>query len=88
MTPNGFVNQGVQDNNEHQVHKSGWLVADMANLGFKCYGVSGLKFLRKDLSIPKIKPAFIGGMISNITEPFVYKNPEYAFHLICIKKTQ
>ena len=57
----------------------------MNDLGFICYGVSGLKCLRGELTIPKIKPAIIGGMISNLTEPFVYDNPKYAFHLLCVK---
>ena len=84
MTPNGFVKQEKYDNNEYQQHKSGWLVDDLVKLGFKCYGVSGLKFLRGELALPVIKPALIGNMLANISEPFVYNNPKRAYHLLCV----
>ena len=88
MTPNGYIKQEEYDTNPYQVHKSGWTVSDMEKLGFKCFGISGLKSLRGELSFPKIKPYFLGGVISNITEPFVYNNPKHAFHLICVKSNK
>ncbi len=88
LTPNGFVKQEKYDNNMYQIHKSGWTVEDMNKLGFKCFGVSGLKSLRGDYALTKIKPAFIGNIISNITEPFVYDNPKHAYHLMCIKNNK
>lgn len=88
MTPNGFVYQEEYDGNEYQVHKSGWTVKDMENLGFKCLGLSGLKYLRGELSVTRIRPIFLGNMISNLTEPLVYNKPASAYHLVCIKKTE
>ena len=85
LTPNGFVKQDEYDNNPYQVHKSGWTVEDMEKLGFKCYGVSGLKGLRGELALPVIKPALIGNMVANISEPFVYHHPKKAYHLLCVK---
>ncbi|MDQ3245116.1 MAG: class I SAM-dependent methyltransferase [bacterium] len=85
LTPNGFVNQNTYDGNEYQVHKSGFTVDDMSSLGFTCYGVSGLKTLRGEYAVSRIKPLILGNMICNITEPLVYKSPKKAYHLICVK---
>ena len=88
MTPNGFVRQGEYDDNKYQLHKSGWTVEDMEKLGFTCVGVSGLKFLRGELALPTIKPAFIGNTLANISEPFIYHNPKWAYHLLCVKNNR
>ena len=85
LTPNGFVNQDTYDGNEYQIHKSGWTVEDMEKLGFTCYGVSGLKTLRGEYAVSRIKPLVLGNMICNMTEPLVYNNPRKAYHLICLK---
>lgn len=85
MTPNGYVKQDEYDNNEYQIHKSGWSTEDMEKFGFRCYGVSGLKVLRGEAALPRIKPAILGNMISNITEPIVYNNSKLGYHLICVK---
>jgi len=85
FTPNGVVKQDKYDNNAYQVHKSGWTVKDMRELGFKCLGVCGLKIIRGELAVTKIRPIIIGNMISNITEPFIYNKPEFAFSLMCVK---
>lgn len=88
MTPNGYVKQDEYDNNEYQIHKSGWTTEDMKKLGFRCYGVSGLKVLRGEAALPRIKPAILGNMISNITEPIVYNNSKLGYHLICVKENK
>ena len=85
FTPNGFIKQDTYDNNTYQVHISGWTEKDMERLGFKCLGVCGLKKLRGEFAVTKIRPVFIGNMISNITEPLVYNNPKLAFSLMCVK---
>lgn len=88
MTPNGFVKQEEYDNNAYQIHKSGWTTEDMNKLGFECFGVSGLKSLRGEHALTKIRPIVIGNMVSNITEPFVYNNSKLAYHLICVKNNK
>lgn len=85
FTPNGFVKQDKYDGNDYQIHKSGWTAEDMTKLGFKCLGVCGLKSLRGELAITKIRPIFLGNIISNITEPVVYNRPKLAFSLMCVK---
>jgi len=47
-TPNGFVHQGPVDGNIYQIHLSGWTPSEFKNRGYKCYGTTGLKFLKKD----------------------------------------
>lgn len=86
LTPNGFVNQDVYHNNAYQLHRSGWTVEEMNKLGFVCHGVGGLKSLRGELAVTKIRPKVVGNLISNLTEPFVYNRPKSAYHLLCIKK--
>ncbi len=85
MTPNGFVKQDEYDGNFLQVHKSGWTVKEMEHLGFKCFGISGIKFLRREKALTIIRPIVLGNIISDITEQFVYNRPELAYHLMCIK---
>ncbi len=88
ITPNGFIKQRIYDDNQNQIHKSGWTQKEMKKLGFKCNGLSGLKFLRGQEWEPKIKPAFIGDIISNITQKMVWNNPAIAYHLVCIKNNK
>ena len=47
-TPNGFVHQGSVDGNKYQIHLSGWLPSEFKKRGYKVYGTTGLKFLKKD----------------------------------------
>jgi hypothetical protein len=47
-TPNGFVHQGPVDNNIYQIHLSGWVPKDFYKRGYKVYGTTGLKILKKD----------------------------------------
>lgn len=86
LTPNGYLFNEEVDNNFYQIHKSGWTVKELTEAGFKCFGVLGFKFLRKEGAYPKIKPDFIGNMICDLTEPFIFHNPKLARHIICVKK--
>lgn len=47
-TPNGFVHQGPIDGNQHQIHLSGWTPSDFRKRGYKVYGTTGLKVLKKN----------------------------------------
>jgi hypothetical protein len=46
-TPNGFVLQSGTSDNPYQEHLSGWNVEDFKSRGYKVYGTSGLKILKK-----------------------------------------
>ena len=41
FTPNGFVEQEEYDGNPWQRHRSGWIVEEMQDLGFRIYGMGG-----------------------------------------------
>lgn len=85
ITPNDFIEQDTYDENIYQKHLSGWTVDDFEKLGFKCSGLSGAKFLRKELWIPKIKPFFLGNIICDLSQFLVKEKPRHAYHLVAIK---
>lgn len=85
ITPNDFIEQNEYDNNPFQVHRSGWTVKEMETLGFDCFGLSGWKKLRTKEWKLKIRPFWIGEIISNISQSIVYKRPYLAYHIVCIK---
>ena len=85
LTPNGFVGQGHRDNNPYQVHKSGWHEKDFTLLGFKVYGLRGLKYIRKELATLKYQPWIVWGFIAFITELFLYYLPFLSFDLFAVK---
>lgn len=86
LTPNGFVGQGHHDDNPYQVHKSGWCKKDLISLGYKVYGLRGLKYIRKELATLKYKPWIIWGFIAFITEPLLYYFPNISFDLFAVKR--
>ncbi len=88
FTPNGFVRQGEYDDNEHQVHKSGWGVSEMEKMGYKVVGINGLKSLRDELARIRLRPKFFWWFVSDITQLFVRKRPEKAFQILCVKEKQ
>ena len=48
-SPNGFIKQKAVDNNPLQEHLSDWDYKKMKEMGFGCYGLAGLKFLRQEV---------------------------------------
>ena len=60
LTPNGFVPQGVSPNNPAQEHLSGWSVEDFRELGFKCVGLHGLRWMKEGHGLLRLEPQFFG----------------------------
>lgn len=85
FTPNGFLEQGVYDNNPFQLHLSGWTVQEMEDLGYKVIGIAGWKPIRGEYAAVRFKPKFLWTIISDLTQIFVRNNPKYAFQILCIK---
>lgn len=84
QTPNWFLKQDPYDWNEYQRHLSGWDVDFFKKNWFqKIYWMRWLKLLRREYW-QAIIPIIID-FISEITEFFVYKKPQYAFQLLAIK---
>jgi SAM-dependent methyltransferase len=91
-TPNGFVAQDALDENELQIHVSGWEVEELKKLGFDVRGLSGWKLLRKDyhskvwtedltLSL-KFKPKKFWFGVAAATQLITYYFPRLAFQII------
>lgn len=86
FTPNGFLRQDPYDNNVYHIHKSGWYFDDFKNIGFSAFGFFGLKCLRGDSAKLKLWPRFIWFIISELTQPLVFKMPQFAAQILYIKK--
>lgn len=86
LTPNGFVPQHPVDGNTFQTHVSGWTVDDFKKLGFRVYGMRGLKWLRGEYATIKWKPWFFWAAISTLSELLVFFVPQFANQLFVVKK--
>jgi len=85
FTPNGFFHQKEYHNNIYQRHRSGWKVKDFRKMGFKIYGIHGLKFIRGDLVKIKFRPFKLWNRVSQFSNLFVKYLPQFAFNLLCVK---
>jgi SAM-dependent methyltransferase len=85
FTPNGFLPQGVWDNNPHQIHRSGWTVKEMCKLGYRVIGLGGWKPLRKEFGEIRFRPFGVWLRISLATQPLVERIPVHAFQILCVK---
>ena len=93
-SPNGFFKQPVVDNNLRQRHLSGWTMEEMVSKGYKAYGLSGIKILRrrgisakdaKDksfLTTIRFSPKVVFFILLALSQPIVYFFPKYAFDIL------
>lgn len=88
FTPNSFLRQEEYDENVLQVHRSGWTVKEFRKLGFKVYGISGLKILRKEKAELKFKPTWFWSVISHLSQKFTFYFPDIAFQLFAVKEIE
>lgn len=88
LTPNGFYEQHDYDGNPHQVHKSGWRKKNLEELGYKVYGLRGIKFLRDDHAGIKYKPWIFWGALSFVSEIVFFVFPSLSFDLYAVKTIQ
>ena len=94
-TPNGFYPAYGDHENILQTHLSGFDCKELQNLGFKVYGINGLKILwadevnrREQILIKdgiKIRPYVLGVFLVALSQLFTYFLPNYAFTLYSIK---
>jgi len=85
FTPNGFLQQKPYDGNQYHIHKSGWVCEDLEKLGFTPFGFFGLKGLRGEYCKIKFKPRFFWFIVSEMTQPFVFRLPRFASQILFIK---
>jgi len=96
-TPNGYLPQKNIDKNPFQLHRSGWTVEEMKNLGYKAYGMAGWKFLRREnisqkvnqegdiFSTIRFKPKIFWLIVSELTQAITYYFPKLAFEVFYVK---
>jgi len=94
-SPNGFLEQGILDDNPLQTHLSGWDGRTMSGLGFRSRGLAGLKYLRQEVkgdtmgddltASIKYDPKIFWFAVAAISQIFTYYFPQYAFELISVK---
>jgi SAM-dependent methyltransferase len=86
MTPNGFYHQDSFEGNSHQVHQSGWETSDFSKRGYTVYGLRGLRWIRGEYATIRFKPWFFWGIVSFLSQPFVYFLPKLAYQLFAVKE--
>lgn len=92
FTPNGFIRQDPYENNDLQIHKSGWTVNDMKKRGYTIIGINGWKSLRSGGALKlggaqiRFRPLYLWKIISSTTQIlFARRFPKTAFQILCIK---
>lgn len=85
LTPNGFLEQKVFDDNKHQMHKSGWTASEMRGRGYRVAGFNGVKFLKGERGGVKFRPRHFWRLVSDVSQLVTYHFPEHAFQLFCVK---
>ena len=92
FTPNGFLPQGEEYGNPFEIHKSGWSVQELRNLGYTVRGINGIKTSTNILG--RLKNAghyyvklfsLVLGIVNIATQRLVYRCPSLAFQLLCTK---
>ena len=86
FTPNGFLSQGEFENNQHQLHKSGWEENDFKKRGYEIIGINGLRLLRGEFASLKFRPRWVWQVISDLSQLAVRGCPKWAFQLLATKK--
>jgi|TARA_B100001971_G_C18083674_1_gene479699 SAM-dependent methyltransferase len=91
MCPNGFLWKNSELGNPHGSNLSSWNPTELRKLGFKVFGLSGAKQLRKGHYVgnhfrydPKLP--FLGDGLIFLTSFFTYFFPRFAFVLFCVKE--
>ena len=86
QTPNGFLEQGPEHDNEHQRHLSGWFAHDFEGLGYKVHGSTGTKYLRGYCAMPKFD--FPGWGVCDVLLARLLRahaRTRHAFSLVAVK---
>jgi SAM-dependent methyltransferase len=86
FTPNGFLPQDAAPDNPYQAHRSGWTAEKMRDAGFEVRGINGLRWLRGWKGTMRWRPSRFWGLVSDLTQPVVYRAPSLAFHLLCTRE--
>lgn len=97
-TPNGFLAQGNLSDNPYEAHRSGWSVDELAARGYRAYGISGWKLLRKEntsegygvgggaiFATTRFRPRIFWIFVSGLTQLVTYYFPSLSFEVFYVK---
>lgn len=87
-TPNGFVHQGPVGGNIYQIHKSGWSPREFRERGYKVYGTTGLKILKKNSDKGAYRFPFRGMRLLDVLLSkllFLQYFPALSFNFLAVK---
>jgi hypothetical protein len=73
FTPNGFLYQPSVIKGDLMEHLSGWEANDFLKKGYKVYGGTGFKFIRKEFYEIKFRPKFLWAVLSYFSQIFFTK---------------
>lgn len=85
FTPNGFVPQTAYQSNELQEHLSGWEPGEMRLRGYRVVGVNGWKPIFGERAQIRWRPKWVGRLAAALSRPIIYRRPELAFQILCVK---
>lgn len=85
-TPNGFLQQGVYDENPHQVHRSGFSTRELVALGYRVRGYGGPKWLRGAHAELRFWPKPLWHRVSGALQWICWYFPGLAFGLFAVKE--
>jgi hypothetical protein len=86
IVPNGYCPQEMYDDNTYQRHLSAWNQEILNSLGFRTKGIHGLKYLRGDIGVPKLRPSILGKILCRVTQLLVLNMQDFAFDIYCTKE--
>jgi hypothetical protein len=86
VTPSGWLEQHHLEEEDLQVHLSGWEVSEMKGHGYRVLGMLGPKFLRGEYHALKWRPKFFWGTVSLLGH-FLWTrwHPSQAVSMLCVK---
>lgn len=95
-TPNGFVAQNALDDNPLQEHVSGWTVRDFVDRGYKVEGLSGYRYLRREVHLHdwtsdlsatmRWRPRNFWLGVAGLSQLHCRVRPKWAFELLAVRR--
>jgi len=92
ITPNGFVNTNCPEilekygGNILNIHQSGWSVEELNNMGYRCAGISGLKYIQYSDNQIKWYPRLLWTVVVDLSRWLVRFFPKMAFQIVGVKE--